>query len=129
MATRRVLSVYTLGIHGLVPAAVARAIGLPAGRRQARVLIVAPTKAAAFTLARAARCGDGISASNPEFQATGWPLAQQIRDWAPGPAVYVLPMDVNPGAVVVMVNADGFQPVGRTHRPDGERYGVVFVSS
>lgn len=64
------MKVFTTGIYGMVSPAAARALGLPSGRNQARVLIAARNKVLAHQLLTERHLE--VSMSNPEFRlATG----------------------------------------------------------
>lgn len=117
------LKVFGLGNHGFVGAAVLRALGEPPHVRQARVLIVAPNKAAAIEVAERCRSAEARvalpSKSDPEFRlATGRDVdALRAAGMCDEPGILVLPL-TSWRSPVVRVDADGVRRVGTL---DGDR--------
>jgi hypothetical protein len=122
------MKAYTLGINGFVGSIIADMIGEPAHTRQAYVLIVAPTKAAAADLAASYREW-GVFAprlSDPEFRVVSDSVSRQLLEAAgDAPGVFVHPLTTHHSAPVVALGDDGPHQVGRLERNDGPGYTFI----
>jgi hypothetical protein len=107
------LKVYTLGINGFAPRNVLDLLGEPQHIRQARVLIVAPTKTAAFHLAQDRHIGY-TTLRDPEFRLACGNDMDGLREAGrlERPAIYVLPLNGGMRSPVAVLDADGPRIVG-----------------
>jgi hypothetical protein len=114
-----VLKAYTVGNNGFVCRAVLDTLGEPAHRRQARVILVAASKAAAVRLGETV--GFRVSPNDVDFRVAGGPLADSILAATPGPAVYAMALDARSGDPVVRLNGGAGILVGALAR-EGSGY-------
>lgn len=123
----RPIKVFTLGNHGFISREVGDALGLPSHVRQAQVLAVAATKAAAAQVL-AERGHPYQNPRDPEFRQA---IGQDVDALADAglfdePAVYVTQLLTRTGApVVVMLPGGAPRRIGHLSRGAGEPYMFV----
>lgn len=119
------LKVFRLTLNGVgVPTAVRDLLGLRVSRNQAQVLVVAPSKAAAFGLA-SAMYGLGVPArSDPDFrQATGNDVeALEAAGQLTEPRVLAYDGDSYPAAVAEIRADRQHRVIGQLARVEGFRF-------
>ncbi|MEU0078487.1 hypothetical protein ABZY58_11375 [Micromonospora tulbaghiae] len=121
------MKVFSLGVHGFIGNDVRDALGAPSHIRQARVLAVAPTKAAAVHV-YAEHGFRGVRPSDSEFRVA---MGNDVDALAEAgllnePGVWVLPSAIGGGDTVVRMQPGGApQRAGRLDRDGRNR--AVFV--
>ncbi len=108
------LKAYTVGNNGFVNRPVLDTLGEPAHRRQARVIVVAASKAAAARTSETA--GFRVNLHDPDFRVAGGPLAESILAVATAPAVYAMALDARAGDPVVRLDGGAGVRVGALAR-------------
>lgn len=135
MTTVAKMKVFSLGNHGFIGREACDALDLPQHVRQARVLLIAASKAAAVRMCEDIRAhspnGVPISLptlSDPEFRLATGNDVEALREAGllDEPGVFVMPMLSRPGDAVVRVDTNGVRVIGTL---GGERNKRTFVAA
>lgn len=108
------LKAYTVGNNGFVSRAVMDTLGAPRHHRQACVILIAGSKAAAVRAAETV--GFHVSPNDGEFRVARDLLAESILDVAAGPSVCATALTARSGGPVVRLDGAAGVRVGELVR-------------